>query len=207
MALDLQENRARLMSHFAGDASKHPNQWSALWDKGDFLPWDRGVPNPALADTLTDPKDLLGSCFTGSASGHRRRKKALVPGCGKGYDVLLLASFGYDAFGLEVSETAVTRCYEEQKANGHRYPVRNEIDGAGKVRFESGDFFSAEWIKGIADDGKVDLIYDYTVSIISLVALLVDASRADKIVWRPLTSFDSSSRLSHQASVLAGRFG
>ena len=91
----LQQDRARLMAHFAGDASKHKNNWSDLWDQGDFLPWDRGMPNPALSDTLTDQRDLLGTCFVEDGFG-KRRKRALVPGCGKGYDVLLLASLGYE---------------------------------------------------------------------------------------------------------------
>ena len=151
------------MSHFAGDISKHQNKWSDLWDKGDFLPWDRGMPNPALVDILTHQRDLLGTCFVQDDSGKRRRKKALVPGCGKGYDVLLLASFGYDAFGLEVSQTAVKRCYEEQKSNGHEYPVRDDSTGAGAVKFMHGDFFGTGWMSSMEGDAKFDLIYDYTV--------------------------------------------
>ncbi len=162
-AMTLQQDRARLMSHFAGDTSKHPNKWSDLWDKGDFLPWDRGASNPALVDTLADRQDLLGTCFIEDSSGNRRRKRALVPGCGKGYDVLLLASFGYDAFGLEVSETAVKRCYEEQETHGDWYHVRDEKAGVGKVTFMFGDFFGTDWMKNVEGDGKVDLIYDYTV--------------------------------------------
>lgn len=161
--MTLQENRARLMAHFAGDLSEYQNKWSDLWDKGDWLPWDRGMPNPALVDTLTDRQDLLGSCWTEDALGKKRRKTAVVPGCGKGYDVLLLSSFGYDAFGLEVSGTAVKRCYEEQKAFGDKYPVRDESAGAGTVTFMVGDFFGTDWVRNIEGDGKVDLIYDYTV--------------------------------------------
>lgn len=152
------------MSHFAGDTSKHSNKWSELWDKGDFLPWDRGMPNPALVDVLTDRQDLLGTCIAENAFGTQRRKRALVPGCGKGYDVLLLASFGYDAFGLEVSETAVKRCYEVQEKHGNEYPVRDEKAGAGKVTFMFGDFFGTDWMKNVEGDGKLDIIYDYTVT-------------------------------------------
>ena len=164
----LQEDRARLMAHFAGDESKHHNKWSDLWDKGNFLPWDRGAPNPALEDALTERKDLLGSRFTEDALGRTRRKRAFVPGCGKGYDVLLFASFGYDAYGLEVSETAVKRCIEEQKTHGHKYPVRDEAVGAGKVTFMRGDFFSPDWMINVEGDGKLDLIYDYTVDVSSV---------------------------------------
>ena len=161
--MTLQEDRARLKAHFAVDVSEHQNRWSDLWDKGDFLPWDRGTPNPALFDTLTDQRGLLGTCFVDDDTGNKRRKRALVPGCGKGYDVLLLASFGYDAFGLEVSETAVKRCYEEQRANGHSYPVQDDASGVGLVKFMHGDFFDNDWMTDIEGDGKVDLIYDYTV--------------------------------------------
>ena len=166
--MSLSEDRQRLKAHFAGDSSQHPNKWSELWDKGDWLPWDKGMPNPALVDTLTDRPDLLGSCWTQDMQGKQRRKRALVPGCGKGYDVLLFSSFGYDAVGLEVSETAVKRCYEEQEAHGDKYPVRDESTGAGKVTFIVGDFFVTDWTKDIEGDGKFDLIYDYTVSIPSL---------------------------------------
>ena len=161
----LQDSRARLMAHFAGDTSEHPNKWSDLWDKGDFLPWDRGIPNPALRDTLTDQRHLLGTCFVQDDFGNQRRKRALVPGCGKGYDVLLLASFGYDAFGLEVSQTAFARCNEEQEVNGHNYPVEDEDAGAGAVKFMRGDFFGTDWMTDIKGDGKFDLIYDYTVGL------------------------------------------
>ncbi|KAL8973535.1 MAG: hypothetical protein Q9197_002222 [Variospora fuerteventurae] len=134
------DDRARLKAHFDVDTASHPDRWAKLWDAGNFLPWDRGTPNPALVDLLDQRKDLIGGCFVEDA-GKRRRKRALVPGCGKGYDVLLLASYGYDAYGLEVSEKAVERCVEERTANGHKYPVRHEDAGMGQSTFLQGDFF------------------------------------------------------------------
>lgn len=166
--MSLEESRARLISHFEGDASKHPSKWSALWDRGDFLPWDRGMPNPALEDTLSNRKDILGSCFGKNSIGDPRRKRALVPGCGKGYDVLLLASFGYDTFGLEVSQTAVKRCYEEQELHGGKYSVKDKDAGTGMVTFILGDFFATDWTSNIDGDDTFDLIYDYTVNSPSL---------------------------------------
>ncbi|KAL9131267.1 MAG: hypothetical protein Q9217_000754 [Psora testacea] len=157
----LQEARAKLMSHFAGDSAANPERWSALWDKGDFLPWDRGKPNPALEDVLFGRQDLVGTCMATESSGYKHRKKALVPGCGRGYDVLLLASFGYDACGLEVSETAVKRCLEEQETNAKNYPAKDETIGAGEVSFIYGDFF-AEDLKSHMGLDRFDLIYDYT---------------------------------------------
>ena len=158
--------RARLLKHFAGATAQHSDRWSNLWDKGDFLPWDRGAPNPALVDLLLDRRDSIGTSAVdnnNNEQGGRHRKRALVPGCGRGYDVLLLASFGYDAYGLEVSESAVKMCRKEQEANGHRYPVNDASVGAGKVVFLKGDFFEDQWAKAIEDEATFDLIYDYTV--------------------------------------------
>ncbi|KAB8342897.1 hypothetical protein FH972_022494 [Carpinus fangiana] len=150
--------RARLLAHFNHDYEKHPTLWDDLY-KQDFIPWDKGFSNPALADTLSDRTDILGSPMHSLG----RRKRALVPGCGKGYDVLLLASFGYDAFGLEVSERALEACKETvQKASDTR-PTNSE-HGKGSFNFVSGDFFKDGWVEkaGAANDG-FDLIYDYTV--------------------------------------------
>lgn len=163
MAQTPTDDRAKLLALFAGDTSNHTERWSTLWDKGDFLPFDRGLPNPALEDTLNDQHEILGSCFRDDNGGERRRKKALVPGCGRGYDVLLLASFGYDAYGLEVSETAVKRCIEEQKTNGHKYPPREGSADGGRISFLYGDFFGDDWVKNVEGDGVFDIIYDYTV--------------------------------------------
>lgn len=154
--------RARLAAHFAGDTVEHPNRWSQLWDKGDFLPWDRGAPNPALIDLLSgrEGNALTDAMLYHGTSGHRRRKRVLVPGCGRGYDVLLFASFGFDAYGLEISDAAVEKCRQEQQRNGHKYPVSHS-EGAGKTEFLVGDFFRDAWIQETVD--AFDVIYDYTV--------------------------------------------
>ena len=153
-------------SFLNSDASTHPSRWDDLWKTGDFLPWDRGTPNPALVDTLEQRTELLGPAITtDSATGLKRRKRALVPGCGKGYDVLLLASFGYDAYGVEASANAVKACEKHAAEQADKYPARNTEVGSGSVKFVFGDFFKDEWIAGV-DGGLMegfDLIYDYTV--------------------------------------------
>src|SRR4051794_1136579 len=99
--------RARLLSHFqASDPSVHGQKWDELWEGG-FIPWDKGFPSPALVDLLDERKVL----FTSKPG----RKRALVAGCGKGYDVLLLSSWGYDAYGLEVSNRALERARKIEK--------------------------------------------------------------------------------------------
>ncbi|KZF19006.1 putative thiol methyltransferase [Xylona heveae TC161] len=155
------EVRQRLREHFSVPADALNDRWSALWDKGDFLPWDRGLPNPALVDTLVERHDLLGSPLVDDPeTGKKRRKRAFVPGCGRGYDVLLLASFGYDAFGLEVSESAVRQCERIARESGDKYPVRDEAAGAGTAKFVLGDFFKTDFERETGS--KFDLIYDYT---------------------------------------------
>jgi SAM-dependent methyltransferase len=153
--------RAKLRAHFKGRESE-PGAWDDLW-KDEFLPWDRKIPNPALVDILNDRTDLTGGSIDGT-----RRKKALVPGCGKGYDCLLLASYGYDAYGLEGSSYAIEEAIRWQEEHEKDYDVKNEDVGRGKVEFLFGDFFKNDWEKNIAglrdaNQGGFDLIYDYTV--------------------------------------------
>lgn len=154
--------RARLLATFSIPESEHGKGWSKLWDEGDFLPWDRGIPNPALVDILEERQDLIGPPLI-EENGKMRRKRALVPGCGRGYDVLLLASYGYDAYGLEISESAIQRCEDEKKENGGKYTAKDEKIGSGKTKFIVGDFFSDSWMKEVDGAGKFELIYDYTV--------------------------------------------
>ncbi|GFF22668.1 probable thiol methyltransferase 2 [Aspergillus lentulus] len=139
--------------------------WAELWNKsgGKPLPFDRGFPNPALEDTLIEKRDIIGDPIGRGAQGNTYRKKALVPGCGRGVDVLLLASFGYDAYGLEYSATAVEVCKEEQAKNGDKYPVRDAEIGQGKITFVQGDFFKDTWLEKLQlPRNSFDLIYDYT---------------------------------------------
>lgn len=153
--------REQLRQHFNVEYVHHNDCWDKLWKKGDFLPWDRGEPNPALIDTLTDRRDLVGRPV---ASKQGRRKRALVPGCGKGYDVLVLASFGYDAYGLDVSASAVKASEEFAEKEFANYTEVGSEYGCGAYKFLYGDFFKDDWVKQGGFDGGFDLIYDYTVS-------------------------------------------
>ena len=168
------DDRARLLAHFEGDTADHQSRWSKLWDRGDFLPWDKGAPNPALIDLLTskDGVSIGNAREEHGGNGRRRRRRVLVPGCGRGYDVLLFASFGFDAYGLEVSDSAVKRCKEEQEINGHKYPLQND-SSAGNVQFLNGDFFGDAWAQDVGLD-SFDVIYDYTVGVFWLLLDMFD---------------------------------
>jgi SAM-dependent methyltransferase len=148
--------RARLRAHFEEtEASDHGSKWNDLWKEG-FVPWDRGSPNPALIDLLAEHQDLFPA--------KQGRKKALVPGCGKGYDVLLLSSWGYDAYGLDVSEVALeTAKKTQEEVEGQDIYKAAEGVQKGVVTWLSGDFFKDGFLENVKGEPTFDLIYDYTV--------------------------------------------
>ncbi|KAH8821087.1 thiol methyltransferase-like protein [Xylogone sp. PMI_703] len=153
----VQQARERLKSQFGDvDPAEHGAKWDELWNEN-FVPWDRGVPNPALIDFLDERQDLLGSLASNS------RKKVLVPGCGKGYDVLLLASRGYDAYGLDYSEKALeeARKVEKEFAGKGIYEAKSGVQ-PGKITWLVGDFFKDDFLRPVTGEHKFDLIYDYT---------------------------------------------
>lgn len=163
------QNQDRLKTFFDGHAdSAHPSRWDDLWKAGDFLPWDRGFVNPALIDTLNSQPEWLGPPTNADGS----RKRALVPGCGKGYDLALLAGHGYDAYGIEVSENAANIAQEWLKDPGEgkegEYKIKDEKVGKGHAKALLGDFFQDGWTKEAGGIGEgFDLIYDCTVSLLS----------------------------------------
>jgi methyl halide transferase len=158
------QNQDRLTSLFrTSPTPSHPSVWNSLWATGTFLPWDRGCPNPALYDTLISHASTFGSPLHANGT----RKRALVPGCGKGYDLALLSAFGYDAWGVEYSEHAV-RAAEGFLGNVdegiEEYRTRDEKVGRGTRRCLYGDFFEDGWVAEAGGLGEgFDLIYDCTV--------------------------------------------
>ncbi len=160
------EARARLQGHFEGyKGGKYGEGWESLWERGDFLPWDKGAPNPALIDALKERQDVIGNAMV-EEDGKLRRKRALVPGCGRGVDVLLLKSFGYEAVGLEYSKTAVEACRKFEEEHGRENQTYDAKLGEGTAQFVVGDFFHDDWLAGTGGlENKFELIYDYTVSL------------------------------------------
>ena len=129
--------------------------------------WDRDRPQPALVDALREQSDILGSPFK-DVNGVKTRKTALVPGCGRGYDVLLFGSYGLNAVGLDISPTAVEEARKVQADQGReqQYPVKSIQDGRGEARFITADFFMNNFLSEThgtpQSDRKFDIIYDYT---------------------------------------------
>ncbi|KAF2832688.1 S-adenosyl-L-methionine-dependent methyltransferase [Ophiobolus disseminans] len=182
----------RLRTHFAAlPPTSQASGWDSLWAEGTFTPWDRGFANPALIDYLahplspplsTAPNPTPGAPSVGTLDGQAMalppplkddgtRRKALIPGCGKGYDVALLASYGYDAYGLEVSTHAAERAREylkEAAEGGLEGENRVKDGGVGRGVMEClcGDFFEGGWLAETGEDiigeGGFDVIYDNT---------------------------------------------
>jgi len=67
-------------------------------------PWDRGAANPQLA-AWVDSKAL-------------ERCRILVPGCGSGHEVAVLAQRGFDVVGLDYAPAAIARA--EKRLEGVR---------------------------------------------------------------------------------------
>lgn len=159
-----------MRQNFGGKGGKdYHDGWEAMWQAGDFLPWDRMVPSPALSDTLDNHTHVVGTANLVLPDGSSRRKRALVPGCGRGVDVMLLQAYGYDVVGLEYSPTAVEACkqYAKETENEELYKTRDAKLCKGSRVFVQGDFYADDWLEraGISEkEGVFELIYDYTVS-------------------------------------------
>ncbi|GJC85139.1 thiocyanate methyltransferase 1 [Colletotrichum liriopes] len=169
----------KLSTAFAGTPlSKHGQKWSAFWEEK-YTPWDRGGPSVALLDLLTTRPDLVPPPPSPAEQGQSDsdRPTALVPGCGKGHDALLLAGLGYDVLALDFSPTAIAEAKDNQKAVAARLgagpeAAEGEVDaytirhpsGAepGAVTWLSGDFFSDSWLAEWGREKAFDLIFDYT---------------------------------------------
>ncbi|KAG8808623.1 hypothetical protein FRC19_005804, partial [Serendipita sp. 401] len=121
----------------AGQQSLH----IILWRELNVLPWDKlGAPQPPLRTLLeSDQQDWP------------RNGRALVPGCGRGYDAVFIATtLGLDTLAVDISPTAV------KAANA--FLASSPTVPPGKVAFQEADFFTFS----VEDDQRFDLIYDYT---------------------------------------------
>jgi len=69
--------------------------WSARY-RAENTPWDHGAPHPELERLIA----------AGALSPPRPGARALVPGCGRGYDAAALAAAGWRVTGLEFAPEA-----------------------------------------------------------------------------------------------------
>ncbi|TFK56081.1 S-adenosyl-L-methionine-dependent methyltransferase [Heliocybe sulcata] len=113
--------------------------WDKAW-KENVTPWDAGEVQPPLRDLVEQNQVPLP-----------RSGRAFVPGCGKGYDAIFIASsLALDTVGADISPTAMQAAREYL---GTLPPLPN-----GKVEFQTLDFFEYS----VPNNERFDLIYDYT---------------------------------------------
>ena len=81
------------------------------WDKAyqeEETPWDKGYASPAIAEWL-QKNSLKGG--------------VLVPGCGLGHDVRLLASHNNQVTGIDISQTAISKAKAIEVVNNESFKV------------------------------------------------------------------------------------
>ncbi|KAJ4959321.1 hypothetical protein NE237_026432 [Protea cynaroides] len=105
--------------------------WEKCWEQG-LTPWDLKQPTPVILHL--QQTDALP------------RGRALVPGCGTGYDVVAIASPDRYVVGLEISSHAVKKAKE----------LFSSSPNANYFTFLMADFFT--W----KPTELFDLVYDYT---------------------------------------------
>ena len=79
------------------------NFWDQRFAEGD-TPWDRGAANPQLGIWLV--------------TGALKPCRILVPGCGSGYEVAVLAQAGFEVTALDYAAEAIARTRSRLEAEG-----------------------------------------------------------------------------------------
>lgn len=87
----------------AGCSSLDSGYWQSRYDEGQ-TGWDRGEPNPALRHWLE--------------SGQLKPCRILVPGCGRGHEVVALAAAGFEVTAVDFAPSAIAALREQLNARG-----------------------------------------------------------------------------------------
>ena len=80
--------------------------WAGMFARG-AMPWDRGEANPALAGLIA--QGVL-----------RAGMRIVVPGCGSGYELPVLAQAGLDVIALDYTPAAAERACRACAASRHK---------------------------------------------------------------------------------------
>ncbi|KAK0526127.1 hypothetical protein OC834_004662 [Tilletia horrida] len=129
----------RVRALLSGDSTSGANPgWDSAW-KESTTPWDGGEAQLALLSVLED--ESIGGQFVPSEG------TALVAGCGRGYEALVLAERGFETLGVDISEEAVAQA-EKWLASQPDSLARERVD------FMVQDFFALDF--------AMDLCFDHT---------------------------------------------
>ncbi|KAK2463812.1 hypothetical protein APHAL10511_004117 [Amanita phalloides] len=123
-----------------------PMTWDLAWKSG-VTPWNKVASHPALCEAVEE---------SGIEFPRGRDKRALVPGCGEGHDVIYIAStLGLNTTGVDISQTAIERAISIASAN---LDVPHDV-----VSYKVENFFD---LRPQTDADHYDLIYDYTFFVV-----------------------------------------
>jgi len=86
-----------------------PSFWQQRFEAGN-VPWDRGQPSPQL-----------GAWLAGGVL--RRGQSVIVPGCGAGYEVAVLAAAGSKVIALDYAPAAVELTRQRLRTSGRQAEV------------------------------------------------------------------------------------
>jgi SAM-dependent methyltransferase len=80
------------------------------------VPWDRGAPHPLLAD-WADQQHPAG-----------QGKRALIVGCGPGYDSEFIASFGFETVAFDIAPSGIRAARDRFPDSSVNYQVADLLD-------------------------------------------------------------------------------
>ena len=89
-----------------------PKDWNKAYAEGD-TPWDKGYASPPLRAFLKT---------------HRLEGNVVVPGCGAGYDVRLLAEQGVSVLGLDIAPLALEKARAVPPAGDEVYALADILN-------------------------------------------------------------------------------
>jgi SAM-dependent methyltransferase len=121
------------MTESSSGSLSDPGYWSHLY-RAQRDRWDLGRPAPSLVALL-------------DSTEAPPRGRVVVPGCGRGYDALLLAARGYSVLGFDFAAEAI--------ADATRLALRQ----GARVTFEQQDLFALPE----AYTGSFDLVFEHTL--------------------------------------------
>ncbi|KAJ2785765.1 hypothetical protein H4R18_000311 [Coemansia javaensis] len=124
---------------FSASGTVVPGEYSQIWDRlwgAGQTRWDKGEVSPALRQLIEEKRWALPP------------GRAIVPGCGRGYDALFLAAPGRHVVGADLSPVAVAAATRLRDESG--VP-------ADRVEFREMDFFAFD-----VPEGGYHVAYDYT---------------------------------------------
>ncbi|HXL91268.1 MAG TPA: class I SAM-dependent methyltransferase [Streptosporangiaceae bacterium] len=115
--------RARQLAAEAAAAGDETGWFETLYREAEagvsVVPWADGTPNPHLVEWFADAAtDNVG-------------KRALVVGCGLGYDAEFLASHGFEVTAFDIAPSAITAAKQANPGSAVEYVTADLLDLPG----------------------------------------------------------------------------